>query len=80
MNLHFARHKRVLIPDFPTIASFRPDGGKPTHQSETRPLICDVPVSELDQMISMGWGTVPRGEVPDNWREVKGPGKVRRKK
>lgn len=37
--------------------------------------LIDTPMSDLDLMIRMGWGNTPRENLPDNWREVRGPGK-----
>lgn len=32
-----------------------------------------VPMSELDAMIAMGWGSTPRSEIPADWRHKHGP-------
>lgn len=33
-----------------------------------------IPMEELTAMIRAGWGSVRRDQIPDNWREVPGPG------
>ena|SRR5215469_13161228 len=36
-----------------------------------------TPMTELDEMIRMGWGGTARNKLPENWREVPGPDSTR---
>ena len=46
----------------------RPD--KELERKESRKMVRLLPMSELDEMMRLGWGDTPRDQIPPNWREI----------
>jgi hypothetical protein len=49
---------------------------KPLHRRTASPSIVNCPMSELDEQISMGWGSTQGTLIPPDWRDRRGPDRI----